>query len=521
MVTVLLLAGSAEADDGPATLRYFNRDIVTLRAPLMGLPPAQRVAAALVRLERARSEEAPVVTTSVVDLGTAVQLDGTLVFFLQQADVDPLSGDSLEALTQRTVQELTTAVATSRQERHLSAVLWALGRIALASFAWLAFVLVINRGRAKLLALLHRVFTRRSEVQHGAGRPIVRWEWVSTISTGVVRYGLTAVIIVLSVEWVAFALTQFAYTAPWGDRLNDSLLGLASRALFAVLDAAPSLAVALLIGWGTWWLTRLSGLLFLQAETGRWRTTWLTPETAHVTRTLVSTVLWLFALVMAYPYLPGSDTEAFKGVTVLLGLLVTIGASSSFGQAAGGLILIYTRVLKIGDQVRIGEHEGRVLSIGIFTTRLLTAGNDELMVPNASIVGGALRNYSRGGPGYAIEATVTIGYDTPWRQVEAMLLEAARATPDVATQPAPRVVMNSLDNFSVAYRLVAFTTGDGPAVRALALSALHRFVLDTFNRYGVQIMSPQYLGDPASAKLVAPEAWAPAPAPAEKAKTAP
>lgn len=102
-----------------------------------------------------------------------------------------------------------------------------------------------------------------------------------------------------------------------------------------------------------------------------------------------------------------------------------------------------------------------------------------------------------------------------------MLLEAARATPDVATQPAPRVVMNSLDNFSVAYRLVAFTTGDGPAVRALALSALHRFVLDTFNRYGVQIMSPQYLGDPASAKLVAPEAWAPAPAPAEKAKTAP
>lgn len=518
MGTVLLLAAIASADDAPATLRYFNRDIVTLRAPLLGLPPSQRVAAALQRLERHGSSDLPVVTANAVELGRAVQLDGTLVFFLQPGDVDPLAGDTLDALSERTVQLLTDAVAASRRERQVSTVLWALGRIALASFALFVLVLFINRGRAKLLEFLHRLFTRRTAVQHGAGRPIVRWEWVSTVSTGVVRSGLTVLVIVLAVEWFAFALTQFAYTEPWGDRLNDSLLGLAKRAFFAVVDAVPSLSVALLIGWGTWWLTRLSGLLFLQAETGRWRTTWLTPETALVTRKLVSTVLWLFALVMAYPYLPGSETEAFKGVTVLIGLLVTVGASSSFGQAAGGLILIYTRVLKIGDQVRIGEHEGRVLGIGIFNTRLLTVGNDEVMVPNASIVGGAMKNYSRGGPGYAIEATVTIGYDTPWRQVEAMLLEAARSTPDVATEPAPRVVMNSLDNFSVAYRLVAFTTADGPAVRALALSALHRRVLDSFNRYGVQIMSPQYLSDPATAKVVPREAWAPEPAAAETTK---
>lgn len=97
-------------------------------------------------------------------------------------------------------------------------------------------------------------------------------------------------------------------------------------------------------------------------------------------------------------------------------------------------------------------------------------------------------------------------------------MSTRRSTSDVASEPAPRVVMNSLDNFSVAYRLVAFTTADGPTVRALALSALHRRVLDTFNRYGVQIMSPQYLGDPATAKVVPREAWAPAPAPAETTK---
>ncbi|MDP1918666.1 MAG: hypothetical protein Q8L14_20630, partial [Myxococcales bacterium] len=184
MGTVLLLAAVASADDPPATLRYFNRDIVTLRASLLGLPPSHRVAAALARLERASSGDLPVVTANAVELGRAIQLDGTLILFLQPGDVDPLAGDTLDALSERTVQVLTDAVAASRRERQVSAVLWALGRIALASFALFVLVLLINRGRAKLLELLHRLFTSRTAVLHGAGRPIVRWEWVSTVSTG-------------------------------------------------------------------------------------------------------------------------------------------------------------------------------------------------------------------------------------------------------------------------------------------------------------------------------------------------
>ena len=149
----------------------------------------------------------------------------------------------------------------------------------------------------------------------------------------------------------------------------------------------------------------------------------------------------MFALVMAYPYLPGADSEAFKGMSVLVGLMVTIGGSSVVGQAASGLMLMYSRTLRVGEYVRISDQEGTVTEMGAFTTRMRTGLGEELTLPNSLVLGTVTKNYSRAvkGRGFVLDTTLTIGYDTPWRQVEAMLLEAARRTPGVLDEPAPRV----------------------------------------------------------------------------------
>jgi small-conductance mechanosensitive channel len=242
-------------------------------------------------------------------------------------------------------------------------------------------------------------------------------------------------------------------------------------------------------------------------------------DIARPTRKLTTVVIWLFALAMAYPYLPGAQTEAFKGLSVIVGLMISIGASSVVGQAASGLVLMYSRTFRPGEYVQIGDKEGTVKELGMFATRVLSPSGEELVLPNSYVLGQSTRNHSRlANGGYSVDTTVTIGYDTPWRQVHAMLEQAAAQTDDIREYPAPYVSQKALSDFYVEYRLVARADADKP--RPAVLSALHSNILDLFNEYGVQIMSPHYRTDPQQPKIVPKSGWFPAPAaepePAEK-----
>jgi small-conductance mechanosensitive channel len=145
----------------------------------------------------------------------------------------------------------------------------------------------------------------------------------------------------------------------------------------------------------------------------------------------------------------------------------------------------------------------------MFATRLRTGRGEELILPNTIVLANTTRNYSRAdaGRGFVLQVKVTIGYATPWRQVHAMLLEAARRTPDVVSDPAPFVIQAALSDFYVEYELVATATSEAPGQRARILSALNANVQDVFNEYGVQIMSPHYRGDPAQPQVVPKERW--------------
>ena len=216
---------------------------------------------------------------------------------------------------------------------------------------------------------------------------------------------------------------------------------------------------------------------------------------------------------MAYPYIPGSKSDAFKGVSVLVGLMISLGATGAVGQAASGLMLLYSRTIRAGEWVRIGEHEGLVTNVGMFATRLRTGLGDEVSIPNAVVVGTTTSNYSRLGAGHGtlIETAVTIGYTEPWRQVEALLLLAADRTPALRKDPKPVVLQRSLSDFYVEYRLYAYTDEAANGLRIRA--ALHANIQDAFNEFGVQILSPHYLGDPTHPAVVPKEKWHLAPAP--------
>jgi small-conductance mechanosensitive channel len=220
------------------------------------------------------------------------------------------------------------------------------------------------------------------------------------------------------------------------------------------------------------------------------------PETAGATRRLLVGAVWLVTIAAAYPYLPGSGSEAFKALSLVVGLGLSLGSTGIVAQAMSGLVIIYSRALSRGDCVRIGNTEGVVTEVTLLSTRLLTLQGEEVTIPNTVVVNGAVTNFGRAGRGKGalISARVSIGYDAPWRQVHALLLEAAGKTAGLRAEPAPYVLQRGLDDFYVQYELVA--TVENPVDRPLVASALHARIQDAFNEAGVQIMSPHFVLQP-------------------------
>src|SRR5262249_54743267 len=200
---------------------------------------------------------------------------------------------------------------------------------------------------------------------------------------------------------------------------------------------------------------------------------------------------------------PGSQSDAFKGVSVFIGLMVTFGSSGLVNQIISGFMITYSRAMRIGDFVRIGDVEGTVTHLGVLSTKIKTLRQEEVTVPNAVVVSQTTTDYSRPGDqeGVFTPTSVTIGYDAPWRQVHALLLLAAERTPGLPREPKPVVLQMALHDFYVKYTL--FVCLERQESRPFTLHTLHAHIQDLFNEYGVQIMSPNYRGDPAKPKIVA------------------
>jgi small-conductance mechanosensitive channel len=384
----------------------------------------------------------------------------------------------------------------------------------IATAVLLLLVWVLHRIRVWVAARMLPLVQEKSSKLRVDGEVILNSEFVLKTVTWVFAIFYWLVTLLLVYEWLGYLLGRFPYTRPWGESLRQYLLIMAGNIIRSIVTAIPNLLIAFIIFLIANAVVKLLNSFFDRVEKGQINVSWLDRDTVRPTRRLVPAAIWLFAVAMAYPYLPGSDTQAFKGLSVLLGLMISLGGSSLIGQAASGLILMYSRTMRAGEYVSISDKEGTVVELGLFTTRIRTGMGEELTLPNSLILGAVTKNYSRTvqGHGFIISTTVTIGYDTPWRQVHAMLIEAAGRTSGVLSDPAPRVFQTALSDYYPEYRLVCQAVPSTPLPRAVVMTSLHANIQDVFNEYGVQIMSPHYMGDPSKAKVVPKEEWYAAPA---------
>jgi len=499
----------APAAAPPAELTLANRPIATLRASVAGIPPAGRVTGITARLRdlAGRASRGPV-EAKPIDEGYLITIGGEGAFRLLHDDVDPLSDETLDTLRDRTVANLALALAEIDEARSLPALLRAIAYTLVATALLVAFLYALRR--------LGRWIRPRIEAAGVKGMARAGSAELAEQALGHVRGILGAVLIlagwaaglVALYAWLVAVLKAFPYTRAWGEALGQHLFGTLGDIAKGIGRALPGLIIVVLILLVTRWLSRVVARLFDAIQSGSFEVRGLHADTVPATRRIMTALLWLFALALAYPFLPGARSAAFQGVTVFAGLMITIGSGAFVGHVLAGYMIIYSRMFRVGDYVRIADIEGTIASIGMFTTKVQTLRREVLSIPNSVVFSGPVMNYSlAGGPGTIVQTTVTISYRAPWRQVETLLLEAASRTEGLERQPAPFVRQRALSEFSIEYVLNAYLSR--PETRFAVLSRLHGEIQDAFNAAGVQIVAPHYEDDPAEPILVPKERWHP------------
>ncbi len=305
--------------------------------------------------------------------------------------------------------------------------------------------------------------------------------------------GLRALVYVVpAYVFLLVLLGLFPVTMGWA----AYLVGASREAAFDVgrglLGFVPRLLSLALIAAVAWLAIRGARIAFEAVAHRRLELPGFDADWAMPSFRLVRLLLIVFAVIVMAPFLPGFGTGAFQGVSVFLGLLLSIGSGSAVANMVAGTTLTYTSAFRLGDRVGIGETVGDVVEKTMLVTRVRTIKNVIVTLPNSAVLGSSVINYSAAAreAGLILNTGVTIGYDVPWRTVHGLLIQAARDTAGIVAEPAPFVLQTALHDFYVAYELNA-TTRDASAMAQL-YSDLHRNIQDRFAEAGVEIMSPHY-----------------------------
>ena len=490
-------AAAAEPSGRTATFVFFNRPIVVLRARVLGREPSDRVESAVHIVEDlVRREIVRPVEWRPFDGGAFITVASRSVLALTPPDVDELSGETVESAAAIAVARLQQALDEAIEARSAAVLLresaWAVGAVILAMLILWAIARVHRAATRKLVAIAEQTVARTGIADLDSLR--------ASRILDVERWMLTAIAIALHFMMVyatvGFVLRRFPYTRAWGESMRGFLLATLQNLLLGIASAVPGLLTVAIIVVIARFLVRLIGVWFNAVERGQLKPRWLYPETAQPTRRLMTGLVWVFAIAITYPYLPGSQTDAFKGASVFLGLMVTIGSSGLVNQLMSGFMITYSRALRHGDFVRIGDIEGTVIHLGVLSTKVRTVRHEEVTIPNAVVVSQTTTDYSRLNDfgGVFTPTSVTIGYDAPWRQVHALLLLAAERTPGLRGDPKPEVVQEALEDFYVRYTLLVCL--DSQESRLQTLNTFHAHIQALFNEHGVHILSPNYVFDP-------------------------
>lgn len=441
-----------------------------------------------------------VITQRKNEFGRAILANGRMLTIttradaeFEQLDIDVLAGLHAEAIEAAIDQYRLSRTNDARVDSALVAVGW--------TIAFLIVSVLFFRKRHAVVNTIEKLTENRfTQVEEATGS-VVQGRAVAQLAGFLCNVLLWTILLFLLYYYLSFVLLSFAETRPFAEILLTYVSEPMIDVIWGFISYLPNLVTLLIIFLVTHYVIKGLRLFIENVEAGTFELPNFEPHWVAPTFNIARVVIIAIAFVFAYPYIPGSDSRAFQGLTILAGLMVSLGSNTVISNMMAGLFLIYRRSTNIGDRIKVGEQIGDVIEVKLMETMIKSIKNEMISIPNAQLLNSEVVNYSRkiDGRGLLVHSTVGIGYEEPQEKVEAMLIEAANRTGGIKKSPEPFVLWIALADYAINYQINAFTTRGSSLPKIV--SDLHRNIVAVFNENNVQIMTPSYIADPDVPKL--------------------
>ncbi|MDD5209563.1 MAG: mechanosensitive ion channel [Elusimicrobiales bacterium] len=489
-------AAPREASVSTAAVTLDGKTVLVLQSRLLSLSAgerAQRVSDRIAKLSKDPLAEVDRITVSEGDSTSDISLDDFVLMSVTDRDAKA-AGLPRQELAQKNAALIKEAVLSFRKDYNIHTLL--LGAL-FALLATIVFGVIL-----KLIGSLYSSALPKVNAWAQANIKSIKIQHLELVDAERLLSGFTALLgagrvfltLLLLYFYIPILFSFFPWTRDFSPVLFGYVLHPLSSLFKSLIHYIPDLIfVAVTITIVHYFLNVLRAVAD-EVQRGRIAFRGFYPDWAKPTFQIVRFITWAFTLVVVFPYLPGSNSPAFKGVSVFLGVLFSLGSSSAIGNAVAGIMLTYMRPFKVGDRVKIAETVGDITEKSLLVTRIKTIKNVNITVPNALVLGSHIINYSSlsDKEGIILNTTVTIGYDAPWPKVHELLISAADATDDILKDPKPFILQTALNDYNVSYELNVYT--ERPEIMAGIYSRLHANIQDKFNAAGVEIMSPAFTG---------------------------
>ncbi|MGK7917865.1 MAG: mechanosensitive ion channel family protein, partial [Prochloraceae cyanobacterium] len=479
--------------DKPAAPVVFNGEtLFSLTSQLENISASERAERVVIRIKRVAEDY----SQSMDSVKSEQMAENVFVVSSSEREILMLTNEDaqivnrpLEDLSHEYADKIKAAIAQYRKQRSFSQMVKSAIYTILSLGAFILVVRTINWIH-KFNENFYKNWLRRHLAPDDHRARSGLWEWLNIIGFDLYRllYAIHkiiywSVVLVIAYLFIPLILSFFPLTHKLSDAILSGLSNTLSHLGNAFLDYLPNLFIIISIFAVIYFITGYCKRFFLAIENETISLPGFYPDWAKPTYKLSVFLIVAFTLALIYSYLPGADSASFQGISIFIGALVTIGGAGTLASLVGGFIIIYTRAYQIGDRIEVDNIKGDVVEKTILSTRICTLDNEVVTIPNSSIVGSNIVNYTAALRDFkrplVLRATITLGYDVPWRKVYQTLVSAANATSHIIKEPAPFVIQISLDDYYVSYQLKAYT--EHPELMVKTYSELYEHIQDKCN----------------------------------------
>lgn len=416
-----------------------------------------------------------------------------VILSLLDYDVDSKSAGDKQQMASVVQKNLVSSIEAHRALSSPTQLLRSASYTVLATLILLLLLFLLSKAYGAIYRFIQSSQDRYIKSIRIQSFEILNAERIIATLMGLARFSRVVLTLLIIYIYLPLVLSFFPWTSNWAPTLFGYILDPLKTIFRVMLGFIPNLFFILAIALVTRYLLKFVHFLFQEVGDGNLQLQGFYKEWASPTYKLVRVLILAFAFIMAFPYLPGSSSPAFQGISVFLGLLLSFGSSSAIANIVAGVVITYMRPFKIGDRVKIADTMGDVIEKNLLVTRIRSIKNVDITVPNSMVLGSHIINYSStaDAEGLVLTTTVTMGYDVPWRRVQEILKEAAKRTDLILKDREPFVLQTALNDFHVAYELNAYTKS--PNKMAQIYSDLHQNIQDGFCEASIDMLSPQFI----------------------------